>query len=91
MDKSASGCLANLIETQLEPRVMAYPNFTQPFILHCDASGEGLGAVYQKQVNGWPAPSDIPSRTLTPAEKNYHSSKLEFLAIKWAISERFKD
>ena len=33
------------------------------------------------------------SRTLTDAEKNYnlHSGKLEFLALKWAITERFAD
>ena len=33
------------------------------------------------------------SRTLTPAEKNYyqHSGKLEFLAMKWAITEKFHD
>lgn len=33
------------------------------------------------------------SRTLTPPEKNYHmhSGKLEFLALKWAICEHFRD
>ena len=33
------------------------------------------------------------SRTLTNAEQNYHllSGKLEFLALKWAISEHFRD
>ena len=33
------------------------------------------------------------SRSLTKAEKNYflHSGKLEFLALKWAICEHFKD
>ena len=33
------------------------------------------------------------SRTLTPPEKNYHmhSGKLEFLALKWAVCERFRD
>ena len=31
------------------------------------------------------------SRTLTEAEKKYHSSKLEFLALKWAVSEHFRD
>ena len=61
-------------------------------MLHVDASGEGLGAVlYQKLQNERPAPIACASRTLTPAEKNYHSSKLEFLAMKLAISERFKD
>ena len=33
------------------------------------------------------------SLTLTPAEKNYnlHSGKLEFLALKLAITEKFRD
>ncbi|CAB4013058.1 Retrovirus-related Pol poly from transposon [Paramuricea clavata] len=33
------------------------------------------------------------SRTLTQAEKNYHlhTGKLEFLALKWAVSEQFRD
>ncbi|KAI3351512.1 hypothetical protein L3Q82_020357 [Scortum barcoo] len=33
------------------------------------------------------------SRALTPAEKNYHlhSGKLEFLALKWAICDKFRD
>lgn len=33
------------------------------------------------------------SRTLSVSEKNYHlhSGKLEFLALKWAITERFRD
>ena len=33
------------------------------------------------------------SRTLSPAEKNYylHSGKLEFLALKWSITEKFND
>lgn len=33
------------------------------------------------------------SRTLTPAEKSFYmlSSKLEFLALKWSVTERFRD
>lgn len=33
------------------------------------------------------------SRTLSPAEKNYrlHSGKIEYLALKWAVCERFRD
>ena len=33
------------------------------------------------------------SRTLTPAEKNnqLHSGKLEFLALKWAVTDKFRD
>ena len=36
-------------------------------------------------------PVAFGSRTLTPSEQNYHSSKLEFLALKWSITEHFKE
>ena len=31
------------------------------------------------------------SRALMAHEKNYHSTKLEFLALKWAVMEHFKE
>ena len=31
------------------------------------------------------------SRSLKASEKNYHSSELDFLAMKWAITEQFHD
>lgn len=31
------------------------------------------------------------SRSLSKAEKNYGSHKSEFLALKWAVSDNFKD
>ena len=63
--------------------VLVFPDFNKPFLLETDASKEGLGAVLsQKQDNGCYHPVAFGSRTLTPSEKNYHSSKLEFLALK---------
>ena len=57
-----------------------------------DASKEGLGAVlFQKQSDGCYHPVTFGSCFLTPSEKNYHSSKLEFLALKWSITEHFKE
>ena len=53
---------------------------------------EGLGAVLsQKQEDGWFHPVAYGSQVLTMHEKNYHSTKLEFLALKWAITEHFKE
>ena len=82
-----------LIGAISNPPVMAYPQYTQPFILHTDASEQGLGAaLYQKQA-GQLRVIAYRSRALTAAEWNYHlhSSKLEFLALKWAITEQFQD
>ena len=40
----------DVLDTLQSPQVMAYPDFDQPFVLNCDASGYGLGAVlYQRQ------------------------------------------
>ena len=56
------------------------------------ASKEGLGAVLsQKQEDGQFHPVAYGSQALTTHEKNYHSTKLEFLALKWAIMEHFKE
>ena len=72
---------------------MAYPNFEKPFVLHTDASKDGLGAVLYQHQNDILRVVAYGSRTLTPAEKNYHlpSGKLEFLALKWAICDQFRD
>ena len=75
------------------PEVIAFPDFKEPFFIHCDASNTGLGGVlYQKQEEKLRVIS-FASRTLSPAEKNYnlHSGKLEFLALKWCITEKFSD
>ena len=60
------------------------------FLLETDASKEGLGAVLsQKQVDGHFYPVAYGSQALTAHKKNYHSTKLEFLALKWAITATF--
>lgn len=85
--------LSRLVEMLTNPPILAYPDFDLPFVLHTDASNEGLGAVLYQQQNNKLRVIGYGSRTLTPAEKNYHlhSGKLEFLALKWAISDKFRD
>lgn len=62
-----------------------------PFELDTDASNTGLEAVlYQKSPTGNKVISNA-SRSLTPSEKNYPSFKLEFLTLKWAITDKFSD
>ena len=72
--------------------MLVFPNFDKPFLLETDASKEGLGAVLsQKQDDGCIQPIAFGSRSLMPSGKIYHSSKLEFLALKWIVTEHFKE
>ena len=58
--------------------VLAFADFTKPFLLETDALGDGLGAVLQqKQVDGKYHPVAFASRALKCGEKGYHSSKLD--------------
>ena len=45
-----------------------------------------------KKVNdGKYHPIAYRSKALSKSEKNYHSLKLEFLALKWAVTEHFRE
>ena len=70
--------------------VLAYPDYKQNFKLYTDASESGLGAVLaQIKEDGLERPVAYASRTLSKSERNYDAHKLEFLALKWAITDRF--
>ena len=72
--------------------VLAFADFKRPFRLTADALGEGLGAVLSQQdSNGEYHSVAFASRELKGGEAKYHLSKLEFLALKWAITEQFRE
>ncbi|XP_062386073.1 uncharacterized protein LOC134073108 [Sardina pilchardus] len=78
----------------LQAPILAYADFSQPFTLYTDASNAGLGAVLAQQQGGVERVIAYASRSLHPAERNdsnYSSFKIELLALKWALSEKFKD
>lgn len=68
---------------------MGYADFTKPFILEIDASHQGLGAVLSQDFNGQKKPVAYASRGLSPTERNYSAMKLEFQALKWAVTDKF--
>ena len=70
--------------------ILAFANYTKDFLLKMDASKEEL-VLSQKQADGHYHPVAYGSQALTAHKKNYHSTKLEFLALKWAITEHFKE
>ena len=73
--------LEKLIAVITNPPNLAYADFNSPnkLFLHMDASGAGLGAILLQKQDG-------KNRTIAYAirsrsGKNYHSSKLEFIAL----------
>ena len=85
--------LEKILGFLMSPPIMAFPDYHEPFVVHTDASNDGLGAVLYQRQQGKMRVIAYGSRTLSPAERNYHlhSGKLEFLALKWAITEKFRD
>ncbi len=71
--------------------ILAFAEYSLPFELHVDASGQALGAVLCQKQEGKARVVSYGSRTLNKAEKNYPTMKLEFLALKWAVTEKFND
>ena len=72
--------------------ILAFADYTKDFLLETDTLKEGLGAVLsQKQEDGCFHLVAYGSWVLTMHEKNLHSMKLEFLALKWAVMEHFTE
>ena len=60
--------------------------------MYTDASENGLGEVLtQLKEDGKERPIAYASRTLSKSERNYGTHNLEFLALKWAITDRFHE
>ena len=86
-----SVALDTLIDAVTSQPILGYPDFEKPFMLVTDASKWGLGAILYQEQGEETKVIGYSSRTTKPAEKNYHSSKLEFLALKWAVTEAFQE
>ena len=71
--------------------VLAFAELKRPFLLETDASKYGLGTILQQvQEDGKYHPVVYASHTMRGSETNYHCSKLEFLALKLAVTQQFK-
>ena len=69
--------------------ILAYADFKAPFILHTDASGDGLGAVLYQVHEGHKRVIAYASWGLTRSERNYPAHELGFLSLKWTITDKF--
>ena len=69
------------------PPILGYPDFSQPFILHSDASANAIGAVLSQLQSGKETVISYWSRQLSKAERNYSTIEREALAVVCAVKE----
>ena len=77
----------------MDSPVLAFADYTKNFLLETDMPQRKdweQSSLRNRKMDGstrWP----MAARALSTHEKNYHSTKLEFLALKWAVTEHFKE
>ena len=90
LNEAARSAFHKLKKAVMSAPVLAYPNPNKEYLLEMDALKLGLGAVLsKKQSDGRYHPVVFGSRALHGVEVNYHSTKHEFLAMKWS-TEHFQ-
>ena len=80
-----------IISKLISPPILAYADYSKPFSVLTDASSNGLGVVLYQLQEGKDRVVAYDSRSLKQSERNYPAHKLEFLALKWAVCEKFHD
>ncbi len=80
-----------IIEKLTTAPVLGFANPRLPYILHTDASLRGLGDTLYQEQEGKMRVISFASRGLSNCEKRYPTHKLEFLALKWAVTDKFYD
>lgn len=90
-DSSCTEAFHNIIYCLTHAPVLAYADSAKPYVLHVDASLSGLGAVLNQEHQDGLRPVAYASRKLSAAERNYPIHQLEFLALKWAVVDKFHD
>lgn len=85
------GAFEDLKTALINQVLLAHPDFSKPFILSVDASTSGLGAVLSQVQEGYTVarPIVFASKSLNHAQSKYPAHRLEFLAMKWAICDKF--
>jgi transposase InsO family protein len=91
----ADNAFSSLKQLLTSAPVLIFPNFANDFILEVDASLSGLGACLgQISSDEMLHPISFASRGLRGAERqypDYSSFKLELLALKWAVADKYCD
>lgn len=93
-DRWTPACQAafnTIIEKLTTAPILGFADPKLSYILHTDASASGLGAALYQEQQGQRRVVAYASRGLSKCESRYPAHKLEFLALKLAVTEKFQD
>ena len=80
-------CIDTIKEKLTTEPILRHADFTKPFILKTDASGQGFGAVLmQKATNGMPHVIAYASTGLSISQKKLKGPQLEAAGACWAMN-----
>eukprot|EP00731_Ephydatia_muelleri_P019461 Em0012g286a len=82
--KECNDAFFDLKKRLVSSPILTLPDFSLPFVLDTDASGDGLGAVLAQNVDGVERVVAYASRALSRTEKKYCATRREMLALVWA-------
>lgn len=91
MTPACQQAFETVIQNLTSAPVLAFADPQKPYILHTDASTTGLGAVLYQEQEGQLRVIGYASRGLSRSESHYPAHKLEFLVLKWSVTEKFSD
>ena len=90
-EKSHENAFRLLIKALTEAPVLAFADYDKEFLVQTDASTSGLGAILYQEQDGHKRVIAYASRSVTHPESKYPAHKLEMLALKWAVCDKFRD
>ena len=89
MDKECNDAFFDLKKRLVSSPILTLPDFSLPFVLDTDASGDGLGAVLAQNVDGVERVVAYASRALSRTEIKYCATRREMLVLVWAGCSSF--
>lgn len=88
-NESAEASFVRIKELLISSPLLASPDFSKPFCIHCDASDTAIAGVLTQERDGAEQPIAYYSQKLTGPEQRYFATEKEALAVLKSI-EKFR-